>query len=268
MDAELSAPLSLAGKAALVTGASRGIGLAIAELFARAGADVCVTARDQDGLDRAVASLDAACRRAGADSGRAIGHAGSVDDTEATRECVERVVDAFGGVDILVNNAAANPVFGPLMDIGLPAWRKTFAVNLDGPLMLCQRVWRASMRERGGVILNIATVGAHRCAPGIGAYAVSKAAMLHFTRQLAGELAPKVRVLSISPGLVKTEMSRALWEGDEDAAAGAMTALGRLGEPEDIARVALVAASDVARWATGADILVDGGGSVISARMG
>ena len=268
MDPGLAAPLSLTGKTALVTGASRGIGLAIAELFLRAGAAVCISARKQHELDEALASLAAVRRRAGEDSvGRAICHAGSVDDPAAVQACVEHVVAEFGAVDILVNNAATNPVFGPLMDIDLAAWRKTFAVNLDGPLMLCQRVWHASMRERGGVILNIATVGAHQPAPGVGAYTASKAALVHFTRQLAGELAPQVRVLSISPGLVKTRMSSALWEGNEDAAAG-MTPLGRLGEPQDIARIALMAASDMACWSTGTDILVDGGALVGAARMG
>ncbi len=257
--------LSLAGKSALVTGASRGIGLAIADMFVRAGANVCITARRQPALDAALESLQATRRQHGGDGGT-ICHAGNVADEADVQACVDRVMAEFGGVDILVNNAATNPAFGPLMDIGLPAWRKTFAVNLEAPLLLCQAAWRAHMRERGGVILNIATVGAHTVAPYLGTYGAGKAALLHFTRQLAGELAPGVRVLSISPGLVKTQMSRALWENDEAGATGQVP-LGRLGEPEDIARIALVAVSDMASWATGTDILVDGGSLVASARM-
>ncbi|MGW0661873.1 SDR family oxidoreductase [Streptodolium elevatio] len=253
------APPSFHGRAVLVTGASRGIGLATAEAFLRAGADVCLTARKQHELDEALAHLDGI----GA-PGRAVAYAGSAGEPEQVDAAVAYAVAAFGRVDVLVNNAATNPAFGPLMDVSLGAWRKTFQVNLDGPLLFAQAVWRAWMRDNGGVILNISTEGTYGVAPMIGAYEISKAALAHFTRQLAGELAPGVRVNSLSPGLVKTRMARAIWEPDE-AKASAGIPLGRIGMPDDIAGAALWLASDAAAWITGADLIIDGGSRVRAA---
>ncbi|MDI2131460.1 SDR family oxidoreductase [Yinghuangia seranimata] len=252
---------SVEGKAVLVTGGSRGIGLAIAEAFVRAGADVCVTARKQNELDEALGHL------AKVGGGRAVAYAGSVGEPEQVEAAVAYAMAEFGRVDVLVNNAATNPAFGPLMDVSIGAWRKTFQVNLEGPLLFAQACWRAWMREHGGVILNISTEGTYGVAPMIGAYEAGKAALAHLTRQLAGELAPGVRVNSISPGLVKTQMARAIWEPDEARAASGIP-LGRIGMPDDIGAAALWLASDAAQWITGADLIVDGGSRVRAAATG
>ncbi|NUU23690.1 MAG: SDR family oxidoreductase, partial [Streptomycetaceae bacterium] len=238
---------SFHGRAVLITGASRGIGLATAEAFLRAGADVCLTARKQQELDAALAEL-AEVAELGA-PGRAIAYAGSAGEPEQIDAAVRYAMDAFGRIDVLVNNAATNPAFGPLMDVPIGAWRKTFQVNLEGPLLFAQAVWRAWMRDNGGVILNISTEGTYGVAPMIGAYEISKAALAHFTRQLAGELAPGVRVNSISPGLIRTQMARAIWQPDEAGAAAGIP-MGRIGMPDDIAGAAVWLASDAASWIT------------------
>ena len=168
-------------------------------------------------------------------------------------------MDRFGRIDILVNNAATNPYMGRSIDIDLPRFDKTWQVNYRGPVVWCQEAWWASMREHGGAILNIASVGGLSVETSIGHYNVTKAALIHLTRTLAADLAPGVRVNAIAPGLVKTDFARALWEPAEDAVAARMP-LKRLGEPADIAGVALFLASDLASWITGQTIVVDGGG--------
>lgn len=247
------------GKAVLITGASRGIGLAAAEAFVRAGARVCLTARKADELAAAREQLSAV-----ASGDQVTVFAGSAGDPDSVEAAVTHAVSCFGRVDVLVNNAATNPAFGPLMDVSLGAWRKTFQVNLEGPLLFAQACWRAWMREHGGAIVNVSTEGTYGVAPMIGAYETSKAALAHLTRQLAGELSPGVRVNSVSPGLVKTRMARAIWEPDE-AAASAGIPLGRIGAPDDIAEAILWLASDHAAWVTGADLVIDGGSRVRAA---
>lgn len=246
------------GKVALVTGGSRGIGLGIAEAFAAAGAHVCVTARHQAGLDDAVARLGTL------GGGGVLAVPGSVGDAGHARECVDRAMERFGRVDVLVNNAATNPAYGPLMAVEPGAVRKTLEVNLEAPLWFVQAAWHAWMAQSGGVVINISTQGTLGVAAGLGIYESSKAALVHLTRQLAGELAPKVRVNCISPGLIRTRLSRMLWEADE-AAAAAHSVFGRIGLPQDVASVALFLASDAARWVTGVDLLVDGGSEVRAA---
>lgn len=243
--------ISLEGKVAIVTGASRGIGRAIAAELAAAGARVMLTSRKQGALEEAAATMD----------GETAVFAGNAGDPETAAACVAATVDRWGAVDILVNNAATNPYMGPAIDIDLPRYDKTLQVNLRGPLVWTQEAWKASMRDRGGVVINMASIGGFSTSPGIGIYNMTKAALIHLTAQLAYELAPGVRVNAIAPGLVKTDMARALWEPNEEAIAAA-TPLRRLGVPSDIARCALWLASDLASWVTGITVPVDGGALV------
>jgi len=240
--------ISLRGKVALVTGASKGIGKAIAKAYADAGASVLLTSRKQDALEAAAAEI-------GGDVAVLAAHAG---DPDAAAGAVAHCVERFGAVDILVNNAATNPYQGPSIDIDLPRYDKTWEVNLRGALVWTQEAWRRSMQEHGGAVINIASIGGMSIEPSIGIYNTTKAALIHLTKQLAAELSPGVRVNAICPGLVKTDMARALWEPAEDAIAASMP-LGRLGEPEDIANAALYLASDMASWVTGHTLVVDGG---------
>jgi NAD(P)-dependent dehydrogenase (short-subunit alcohol dehydrogenase family) len=240
--------VNLEGKVALITGASRGIGRAIAEQFAANGAQVMISSRKQDALDAAASEIRGEVATFAA-------HAGDPDQIEA---CVGACVERFGGVDILVNNAATNPYMGPNIDIDLPRFDKTFEVNVRGLHVWTQQAWHQSMKDRGGAVVNVASIGGLTVETSIGIYNVTKAAVIHLTKTMASELAPGVRVNAIAPGLVKTDMARALWEPNEEAMARTMP-LGRLGEPEDIANMALFLASDAASWITGGTFVVDGG---------
>ncbi len=249
--------LRLDGKVAVITGATRGIGRAIAEACVGAGCGVVVVARKADELDeteRALRSL----------GGEVATFQGSVGDAAVADAAIALAVDKFGSCDIVVNNAAINPVFAPLMEADLGAIAKVFDANIVGPLRFVRAAWNAWMKEHGGNVLNVVSVGGMRPGPFIGAYNVSKAALIHLTRQLAQELAPGVRVNAIAPALVKTDMARALWEPNEAAMARGH-ALGRLGEPDDIAGGALFLLSDASSWITGETLVVDGG-SGVSAR--
>jgi 3-oxoacyl-[acyl-carrier protein] reductase len=247
----MTSSYGLHGRAALVTGGTRGIGREVARQLADAGALVCVTARDPEDVRRAAAELGG------------VGLAGSVADPAHPRALVDLALREFGRLDIVVNNAATNQPYGPLMDVDPEAWREAFTVNVEAPLRLVQAAWHRWMREHGGSVVNICTEGAGHVGPNVGAYGTGKAALLHLTQQLAGELAPRVRVNSVSPGLVRTEMARFVWErGPVDLP------MGRIGEPGDIARAVVWLASDAAEWITGADLLVDGGTRVRAAHPG
>ena len=240
--------LRLDGKVALVTGASRGIGLAIATAFAESGARVMLSSRKQDALEKAAAGID----------GETAVFAANAGDPDQAEACVDATLERLGGLDVLVNNAATNPYMGPAIDIDLARYDKTYQVNLRGPFVWTQLAWQKAMKERGGSILNISSIGGLSYGGLIGNYDNTKAALVHLTKHLAVELAPKVRVNAIAPGLVKTDFARALWEPAEEAVAS-MVPLKRLGEPDDIAAAAVFLASDDAAFMTGSVVTADGG---------
>ena len=250
-------PQTFAGRVALITGGSRGIGLGIAQAFRAAGADVVIAARKPEGLAQARAELLATDARG--DVLTVVANAGEPDQAA---DCVARAAARFGRVDVLVNNAATNPYMGQL--IGLDASRadKTARVNQYAMISWTRYVWDAWMAREGGAIVNIASVGGLIVDPHIGYYNATKAAMIHLTRQLAYELGPQVRVNAIAPGLIKTELARAVWEPREPILTAKLP-LRRLGTPEDVANAALFLASDASSWMTGQTLVLDGGATVL-----
>jgi NAD(P)-dependent dehydrogenase (short-subunit alcohol dehydrogenase family) len=247
--------IRLDGKTALVTGGSRGIGQAMALAMAASGASVMISSRREEGLIDSVGLIDAA---KGDRAGPVAWHVANAGDPDQAEACVAATVERFGSIDILVNNAAANPYFGPIMGIDRSRADKMVRVNQTGYLEWVQAAWRAGMSEQGGVVLNMASVGGLTVEGGIGWYNVTKAAVIHLTSQLAGELGPLVRVNALAPGLVKTEFARALWEGGEESISSRLP-LGRLGTVEDIANAGLFLCSDEASWITGHTLVIDGG---------
>lgn len=246
--------VTVEGKVAVVTGSSRGIGLATALEFARSGATgVTITSRKPENIESARAQLV----DAGVDESRILALAARADSEEAANDAVAQTVETFGSCDILVNNAGTNPSAGLLMDVDMGALDKTWAVNMRAPLLWVRAAYHAWMDKNGGAVVNIASVAGLRPGPITGAYNVSKAGLIHMTRQLAFELAPTIRVNAVAPGVVRTRLAGMLLE-DEDAAARAHP-LGRVGEPEDVARLVVFLGSDASSWMTGAIVPVDGG---------
>ena len=243
--------IRLDGQVALVTGASKGIGAAIAKTYAEAGAKVMLSSRKQAALEATAAGID----------GETAVFAANAGDPDAAAACVAATVDTFGAVDILVNNAATNPYYGPAIDIDLPRYDKTFEVNMRGPLVWTQEAWKAWMKDHGGNVVNLASIGGMTVSDVIGIYDTTKAALIHLTKILASDLSPGVRVNGIAPGLVKTDFAKALWEPAEEQIAR-HTPLARLGEPVDIANAALFLASDLSSWITGHTLVVDGGAMI------
>ena len=252
--------LRLDGKTALVTGGSRGIGQAIAQAFVDAGASVMLSSRRPEGLREAAAAIEKARTDRTGDVAWTVANAGEPEQAEA---CVAATVEQFGRVDILVNNAATNPYYGPIIEIDRGRADKTVRVNQSGYLEWTQAAWWAGMADHGGTVLNLASIGGLTVEGGIGWYNVTKAAVIHLTSQLAGELGPKVRVNAIAPGLVKTQLAQALWEAGEEKIAARLPTR-RLGQPEDIAAAALFLCSDAASWITGETLVVDGGSLCIA----
>jgi NAD(P)-dependent dehydrogenase (short-subunit alcohol dehydrogenase family) len=246
----------LAGKTALVTGASRGIGRAIAFALAGEGANVVLSSRRQDSLDAVAAEIVAAYPKA-----KVLAKAAHVGEPAQATACVAATVAEFGSLDVLVNNAGTNPYYGPLVDIDVPRADKTVQVNQLSIILWTQAAWKASMAEHGGTVLNMASIGGLSSEPGIGYYNATKAAVIHLTRQFAVELAPRVRVNAIAPGIVRTQLAKALWENFEPQL-NASLPLGRIGEPEDIAKAALFLLGDDSSWITGQTLVIDGGALV------
>ena len=250
-----SSRFDLDGRIALVTGASRGIGSAIANALAEQGALVVLSSRKQADLDDEAGRINTRFPE------RAIGiaaHAGRPDDLE---RLVDDVMKRFSRIDILVNNAATNPYFGPVLDAELSAWDKTFEVNLRGIFILTKLVYRASMEKHGGAIVNVSSVGGLRPGLGLGVYNITKAGVIMLTRQLARELGGKVRVNAVAPGLVKTRFAEALWSNESvlDRVISS-NPMGRIGVPDEIAGAVVFLVSDAASYVNGEVIVIDGGG--------
>jgi NAD(P)-dependent dehydrogenase (short-subunit alcohol dehydrogenase family) len=238
------------GTTALVTGASRGIGLAIAQRLVDDGARVVITARGQETLDAAVEQLGG--------SAHAIGIAGKADSADHRAEVFARIAADFGRLDFLVNNAGINPAYGKALDVSDDAVRKIFEVNVLGSLAWSRDAVAAGLST---AIVNIASIAGVTAAPGIALYGVSKAALINLTTQLAWELAPTIRVNAVAPAVIKTDFAKALYEGREQQVA-ATYPLKRLGVATDVSGPVAFLLSDDAAWVTGQTLLIDGGGSL------
>ncbi|MBK6320221.1 MAG: glucose 1-dehydrogenase [Dehalococcoidia bacterium] len=250
------ANFSLAGKVAIVTGGSRGIGRSIAVALAEAGADVCVAARKVEALEESVAAIRATGRKG-------IAVPTNVRDMDALQNLVNETKAQLGRIDILVNNAATNPVFGPIANIDERAWDTTMNTNVKSAFFLSKMV-REAMKEHGegGRIINVSSTGGFRAGGGLGTYSVSKAAIIMLTQVCAKEWGVDgIRVNCIAPGLIKTEFSRALW--DNEAAlknSRAQSPLRRIGEPDEMAGACVYFASEASSFTTGQTLILDGGG--------
>jgi len=247
----------LTGKVAVVTGSTRGIGRVIAEEMAHAGARVVVSGRKQEVCDTVAAEI----RKAGGD---AVGIACHIGDKSQVEALVTKTRAAYGRIDILVLNAATNAACGPLAEVSDEAFDKTLAVNVRSQLWLCALVLPEMAARKDGAIVFIASIGGFRGSRNLGAYAISKAAIMQMARSLAGEWSPhNIRINCVAPGLIRTDFSRALIENKEVLARRlANTPLGRVGEPIDVAGAVILLASDAGRFITGQSIVVDGGATI------
>lgn len=238
------------GQIAIITGASRGIGLSIAQRLVDEGACVVITGRKYPDLETAAAGLG--------DESKVLAISGNAADDMHQQDVVDRTLEAFGRIDMLVNNIGVNPVFGPMVDLDLKAARKILEVNNLAALSWIQRVYKAWLSEHGGAIVNVASVTGIRPSPGIGMYGSSKSMLMHMTEELAVELGPTIRVNAVAPGVVRTRFASALYEGREDEVADAYP-LKRIGTPSDVSGVVAFLLSQDAAWVTGQSVVIDGG---------
>jgi NAD(P)-dependent dehydrogenase (short-subunit alcohol dehydrogenase family) len=257
----MSGLFDLTGKVAVITGSSRGIGRAIAERMTEAGARVTISSRKLDACEAVADAINA--RHPGA----AVAEAANISSKEDLQRLVDRAREAFGHIDVVVCNAASNPYFGPMAGISDEKFRKVLENNIIASHWLVQMVAPEMMARKDGAVIIVSSIGGMRGAKALGAYNISKAADFQLTRNLAVELGPHgIRVNCIAPGLIKTDFARALWE-DEATRRGVLenTPLGRIGEPDDVAGVAVFLASPAGRFITGQTIVVDGGLTISAA---
>lgn len=247
-------PNTLTNKTAIVTGASKGIGAAVAFALGRAGANVVISSRKQDAVDALALQL----REEGINCLPLAANAGVVEDLQVL---VEQTIEAFGGIDIVINNAATNPVFGPLELTEQKAFDKIMAVNVKGPFELAKLALPEMKRRGGGAIVNISSIGGLSPEPHLGIYSVSKAALISLTKVMAREWGPyHIRANAICPGLIQTKFSEALWTNEQFMQwMMAKTPLSRVGTPEEVAAMALFLASEASSYTTGAVFTCDGG---------
>lgn len=243
-----------ANRVAIVTGGSRGIGRQVAEQLLRNGWIVCITGRKQEALDEAVAAMD------GGD--RLIAIAGRAQDVEHQAEVVGRLMAGFGRIDGLVNNAATSPFLGDLVDASIEQVERGFATNFTAPFSWIKQVYEAHMREHGGSIVNVASIGGTYPVPRVGVYNVTKAAVIHMTKQMGLEMAPKVRINAVAPATIKTDFAKAKYEGREQEVADQYP-MKRLGTPEEVAETVVMLLEGGLGWMTGQTIILDGGASLI-----
>ena len=245
---------TLTNKVAIVTGSTRGIGRSIAEHLAAAGAKVIVSSRKQDNCEAVVAQIAAA-------GGKAVAIAAHIGDTASVDRLFARIGELGLNVDLLVNNAATNPYFGPMLDMDLPAFDKTVEVNIRGYFYTTLLAARAMREHGGGAIVNVASINGRRAAPGQGVYSLTKAAILSMTEGFAKELAAhKIRVNAVLPGLTDTKFASALTQNPQILnTLLRMIPLGRVAAPEEIAPMILFLCSPAASYVTGASFAVDGG---------
>jgi NAD(P)-dependent dehydrogenase (short-subunit alcohol dehydrogenase family) len=247
--------IHLEGKVAIVTGSSRGIGEAIARTYAQAGAKVVLASRKLEGLEEVAKKI----RAEGGDAHAVACHTGAEDQIEAL---FAAAIDRYGKVDVVVNNAATNPYFGPMMNVDLAAWDKTFEVNVKGYFWTSRALVRhLQSRKAPGAIVNVASVAGQMAMPLQGVYAMSKAAVISMTKTLAMELGTEnIRVNAIAPGLVETKFAAALTMSEEiSKMVKDKMALKHFAKPEDIAGLALLLASDQSSYMTGECVVIDGG---------
>lgn len=244
----------LTDKVAVITGASKGIGKAIASALGHHGAKVVVSSRKQEAVDEVAVELGSA-------GIEARGIAAHMGEPEHVRTLVDQTIEEFGGIDIVVNNAATNPVFGPLLMTESAAFDKILAVNVKGPFELARAAQPSMMERGGGSVINISSVGGLSPEHMLGIYSVSKAAIISLTKVMAKEWGPGgIRANAICPGLIKTKFSKALWANEEILRAiTERLPLARMGSPEDVAGLAVFLASDAGAYCTGGVYTVDGG---------
>lgn len=248
---------SLAGKVAIITGASRGIGRAIAERFAQAGANVVISSRKLAAVQQVADGIKAS-------GGEALAIQAHTGKTEDIQGMVKKTWEHFGRLDILVNNAATNPHFGPLLAADEGQWDKILDTNAKGIFRTCQASLPYMKAQGSGKIINIISVSGLQPTPGLGLYGVSKAAVLMLTKVLAMELgADNIQVNAIAPGVIKTRFSQLLWDTPQIAAPIlSRLPLGRFGEPDEVAQMALFLAAPASDYVTGSIFIVDGGMSI------